>query len=125
VVLVVFWGIRCRRCLDELPEVQKLHELYAERGLKVVAIHSQKHDKAKSYVAEQKYTFPVGLISGQRLFENYLVRGLPACYLIDKEGHIVWGPERDLPSRLQVEALLAGQKLTPATEPVRTSPATP
>jgi hypothetical protein len=38
--LVVFWGIRCGPCLEELPEVQKLHELYAERGLKVVAIHT-------------------------------------------------------------------------------------
>jgi len=127
VVLVVFWGIRCGRCLEELPQVQKLHELYSKPGLKVVAIHSQKeHDKAKSYLAEQKYTFPLGLVSGKdEVFKKYLVRSLPACYLIDSEGYIVSGPRKDVPSRQQVEALLAGHKLTSATEPSPTAPAAP
>jgi thiol-disulfide isomerase/thioredoxin len=109
VVLVVFWGIRCGPCLRELPEVQKLHELYGERGLKIVAIHTQRqHDKAKAYLAEQKYAFPAALLLQGSLCDQYLVRGLPASFLIDKQGHILRGPEHELPSREQIETLLAG-----------------
>jgi hypothetical protein len=72
---------------------------------------------------EQKFTFPAGLLARRTLCDDYLVRGLPASYLIDKEAHIVLGPEHELPSRQTIEALLAGQKLAAAAEPVRTSSA--
>jgi len=103
VVLVVFWGIRCGPCLNELPEVQKLHELFAELGLRIVAIHSQReHDKAKAYLVEHKYTFPAGLLSEPTLCDNYRVCALPSCYLIDKKGHTAFGPEKDLPFKQQI-----------------------
>jgi hypothetical protein len=90
--------------------------------LKVVTIHTQQqHDRAKAHLVEQKYTFPAGLLARRTLCDDYLVRGLPASFLIDKEAHIVLGPERELPSRQTIEALLAGQKLPAATGPVRTN----
>jgi len=115
VMLLAFWGIRCEPCLAELPELQKLHDQYARRGLTVLAIHTQSNPQAaREHVEQQGYSFPVGLAAGKETFSGYLVRGLPCCFLIDRQGRLVQGPSRTLPTSDQIESLLAscdgGQK---------------
>ena len=38
VVLIDFWGVWCRPCLDALPEVRDWQETYADRGLVIVGV---------------------------------------------------------------------------------------
>src|SRR2546428_9279027 len=42
VTLINYWFSRCRPCLDEIPELKKLYNLYHTRGFEIINISSDK-----------------------------------------------------------------------------------
>jgi thiol-disulfide isomerase/thioredoxin len=90
VVLLNFWATWCPPCRAEMPSIEKLYQLYRERGL----------------------TFPILLNPEGDVFAQYGVRGLPTSYVLDRRGRIVSGEvgARDwsaAAAREAVERLLA------------------
>jgi hypothetical protein len=109
VVLIDFWGLQCQPCLDSFPVVQGIYDKYRSRGMEVVAIHAQHTAESgiKTFLLEDRYTFPVGQ-GNSRLCREFWVCVLPSYYLVDRQGRLVWGPERGLPDEALLEQLLAG-----------------
>jgi len=88
VVVMEFWSTWCVYCKESLPEVQKLHERYKDRGLKVVAICCwDKTEKAGATAKAMRLSFDT-LVDGDQVAEDYLVAGLPTYYVIDAQGKI-------------------------------------
>ncbi|HEX8819681.1 MAG TPA: redoxin domain-containing protein [Archangium sp.] len=93
VVLVNLWATWCEPCRFELPELAALHERHAARGLRVVGVSVDARRTAsevRDFVARRKlpYTFwhdPEDRISGA-----FGVTTLPASFLVDRQGTIVW-----------------------------------
>lgn len=106
IVLLDFWGAWCGPCRKKLPDTQKVYDKFKGQGLVVIGIHSSfGTEKTASFLAENNYTFPTGIDTGH-IAKDYGVSGWPTCFLIDKEGRLVWGPRHALPSENQIEALL-------------------
>lgn len=106
VILLDFWGVWCGPCRYWLPHTQQLYDKYNKMGLEVVGIHSyKKSETADQFLTENNYTFLVGIDTGDTA-HNYAVTAWPTYYLIDKKGHLVWGPEHKPPSDKQIESLL-------------------
>lgn len=106
VILLDFWGVWCNPCLELLPHTQELYAEYNKMGLEVIGIHSSfRTDKTAKFLSENNISFSIGVDSGSTA-NNYIVTGWPTYYLIDKDGYVAWGPEHDVPSDEQIEALL-------------------
>jgi len=116
VVLLDFWATWCLPCRKSMPELQALHEKYAERGLAVVGISIDQGDpgRVKRFVAARRLTYPIAVDSEQNAaWEAFHVKAVPAAYLIDRGGRIVaqWTGSPANPKDLErmVEELLAAK----------------
>jgi thiol-disulfide isomerase/thioredoxin len=90
-VVVQIWASWCPFCGAQNPHVQKLHEAYSGRGLKVLAFSiDQTEQAAKEYLAKHGYTFNVAMRSSDvdRWFGRN--RTLPETYVVDSKGRVAF-----------------------------------
>lgn len=89
VVLLEFWATWCPPCRASVPGIERLHEAYGGKGLKVLAVSLDEGgvDKVKEFVTEHKITYTV-LKGTDEVSTKYRVRMIPATYLLDKQGVI-------------------------------------
>ncbi len=90
VVFLNFWATWCVPCRLEMPAMERLYREFKGQGLVVLAVNLQEGPRAvRAFIRELKLTFPVVLDPKGEAATKYLVRGLPATYLIDRNQIIV------------------------------------
>lgn len=102
VVMLDFWGYWCGNCLAAMPDLMKLHDKYADKGLTIIAIHDDSTESIaemdkklvqtrKGYWRGRDLPFLVALDGGGRdsgTIAEYGIRSYPTTILIDKAGNI-------------------------------------
>ncbi|WP_334073334.1 MULTISPECIES: TlpA disulfide reductase family protein [Paenibacillus] len=89
-LLLNFWASWCDPCKEEAPDLVKLADKYSDT-LDVLAVNVtfyDKLDKAKAFVKEYGYTFPVLLDEKEEVYRKYNGIAFPTNVLIDKDGKI-------------------------------------
>lgn len=93
VVLLNLWATWCVPCRTETPYLQELFEEYEDQGFRVVGISLDTGDAADQvarFVEEFGVTYTILHDPQMRGMELYQVPGLPATFMIDREGTIRW-----------------------------------
>jgi len=93
VVLLNLWATWCVPCRTETPYLQELSEQYGDQGFHVVGISLDTGDAAdqvEMFVEEYGVTYTILHDPQMRGMELYQVPGLPATFMIDREGTIRW-----------------------------------
>jgi len=92
VVLLDFWATWCGPCRLAMPEVQKLHERFKDKGVAVFGVNvgerSPRADPVK-FAKSKGYTYGQ-LLGGAAAARDYHVRGIPTFYVIGKDGKILY-----------------------------------
>ena len=91
VVLLNLWATWCGPCEWEMPSIQALHNDFAGAGLKVVAVAVDDpgfEQRVRDFVARKGLTFEILSEGTGRIEADYEARGIPATYLIGKDGLI-------------------------------------
>ncbi|MEM1444091.1 MAG: TlpA disulfide reductase family protein, partial [Verrucomicrobiota bacterium] len=93
VILVDFWATWCGPCVAEMPHVIGTYKKYKEAGFEVIGI-SLDSDKAAldEFVAEYEMAWPQyfdGKGWDNDLAKEFGIKGIPATFLIGKDGKIV------------------------------------
>ena len=128
VVVLVFWGGWSRPCLQTMPKLIELHDVYADQGLKIIAIHDNSVNSAAEleneigearqlYWGRRDLPFPVGIDSGQKrgaVHETYGVGEWPTTVVIDRHGKVAgklspWGELQQALPKLLSESRSAGR----------------
>ncbi len=96
-ILLNFMATWCMWCRKEMPHLQKLHNLFKDKNLVIIAVFSDREGEraVKPFIKKSGYTFtensgtynsalldPTGRVTSQ-----YRVTGTPTTYLIDKSGN--------------------------------------
>ena len=94
VVLLDFWASWCRPCRAENPNVVRMYNKYAEKGFEIFSVSLDKSHEAWVKAIENDGLVWENHVSDLRFWQSeaaatYDVKGIPATFLLDKEGKIV------------------------------------
>lgn len=95
VILLNIWASWCTGCQAEMPELLNLQDEYKAKGLSIVAVSvDSSKDKAVEFLKKleeknkMKINFIVPYDKEKAITKDYKPRGMPASYLIDKNGKL-------------------------------------
>lgn len=92
VVLLDFWATWCAPCRKSMPELQALHDKYADRGFTVVGVSIDEGgpSKVRRYVTSRKIRYPIALDGTKNpAWDAFRVKVVPSAFLLDRQGRIV------------------------------------
>ncbi|TAN46025.1 MAG: TlpA family protein disulfide reductase [Rhodospirillales bacterium] len=110
VTVIRFWADWCPFCKKELTDIEKVWNKNKGKGLLVLAVNAgQGKEKVASFAASLGLTYPVLLDEESRTTRLYGVTGLPATFILDREGRLkakILGAMDEASFRKAVEDLL-------------------
>lgn len=90
VVLLDFWASWCGPCRRSFPWMNDMQTLYAERGLKVVAVNlDQDAGDAAKFLERYPANFTIWYDPKGALAKRYEVQAMPTSVLIDRQGKVI------------------------------------
>ena len=93
VVLLNVWATWCHPCRTEIPELETLHRALADSGLRVVGVSidaAGEDSSVAGFAREYGMTYPVWRDADSRVTNLFAAIGVPATYLIDRDGVLRW-----------------------------------
>jgi thiol-disulfide isomerase/thioredoxin len=120
VVLLDFWATWCMPCRQAMPGIQKLYEKYKGKPVAIFGVNCKERDPKTDPAAMMKsggFTYPL-LLKGDEVADKYLVQGIPAFYVLDREGKILMAQAGlSANGEREIDQLIEKQLATPATAP--------
>ena len=93
VVLLDFWAVWCGPCIAEMPNVKKVYDTYKNEGFDIIGISlDTDENRLRDYLKENEIPWRQ-VFSGKGwespVARQYDIRGIPAPWLIDREGKLI------------------------------------
>jgi peroxiredoxin len=110
-LILNFWATWCPPCREEMPSMQRAHEVVAAEGIAVIAVNvGEDADTIAAFLEDEPVDFPLPMDTDSKVAQHYHMQGLPTTYVIDPQGRLAYramgSREWDAPKLLdQVRAL--------------------
>lgn len=88
VVFINFWASWCQPCRDEMPSLQGLYNHFKDnqKFRMLTVLYKDDYEKAKSFMKDRNYEFPVFMDFEGRSARFYGLTGVPETFIVDKRG---------------------------------------
>ncbi len=113
VVYVDFWASWCQPCRSSFPWLREMQAKYGEQGLTVLMVNEDHERKAaEAFFAELGGDLQIVWDVEGKLAIAYGLEGMPASYLIDRQGklrasHVGFDPKKTAEVETEIKTLLA------------------
>lgn len=105
-VLLVFFATWCPPCRREVPELVKLQNTYADKGLEIIAVSLDNARRVlPRFIKQQKINYTVWHDEMNEGRRAYNVSGIPMNLLINKSGEVTYLGHQP-PSAGEIKAVL-------------------
>lgn len=115
-IVLNFWASWCPPCKKEMPDFNEVYQEFNEKVifLMINVTDGQREtvEKAKQYVEDMGYSFPVYFDTEDDASYNYGITSIPTTIFIDEKGDIVAGSQ----GAISKETLLKGIELISSQE---------
>lgn len=91
VIVLDFWASWCAKCASLMPELEKLHQKYKDKGVVVLGVNLLEdgtNDPVK-VMREKGMTYKI-LLKGDAMAAEYGVKSVPAIYVIGADGKVLY-----------------------------------
>jgi len=90
VVFLNFWGTWCTTCVEEMPEIQRLHKMFKDRKFEMLEVSIDNDwPEIHQFYTEHNLDLPTYLDPGHQIAGLYKVNKFPETFLIDGNGNVV------------------------------------
>jgi thiol-disulfide isomerase/thioredoxin len=91
IIVINYWFIGCAPCLKEIPQLNKLVEEYAEKGVIFLAISRMDTKKQiEKFVQKKPFYYDI-MADSKVLTEQHFIPLFPTNIIIDKTGNVIFG----------------------------------
>lgn len=85
-VVLNFWATWCIPCKEEMPLIADFEERYAPDLVVLGLNYGERKEMVQDFVEQNEIPFRILLDPSQSTGADYMVRGFPTTYFIDKDG---------------------------------------
>ena len=87
--MINFWEPWCGPCVREMPDLQRLYETYADRGLLILGVYSTQgmEDDVDEVLAETGVSYPILQYCAD--FDSFDSCYVPTTIFVDQQGHVL------------------------------------
>jgi len=130
-VLLEFWATWCATCLEEVPNLNQLQEIFKDKtDLVFVSITDESPEKTKNTLQRVKFNSIVVSDQTKQAFNDFVVdkKGastLPKTFLIDDKGILRWIGEPYLLNDVVITKFLSGEDILATDNSVSSRPPAP
>lgn len=92
VVVMNLWASWCPPCRAEMPDLQRLADADAGRGIAVVGVNEgESPERARAFAGSLGIRFPIWIDGAQQYGRTYAALGLPTTVILDRRGVVLRG----------------------------------
>jgi len=91
-VIVDFWAIYCKSCVEGLDAMKDIYKTYKDRGLVYLAINEdgpRNISKVPGFVKGHQWEYTILYDPKQEVQQLYGIQAIPETFIIDIEGNII------------------------------------
>jgi len=91
VVMVNLWATWCPPCIEEMPSMERLHEVMAGEDFVLLAINAEQNGRTvvPEFLQKTPYTFPILYDDKGVVQKLYGVYKFPESFIVGKNGKVV------------------------------------
>ncbi len=111
--VLIFWGIHCHSCREELPEINKVFHQYKESvNFYTIAVDSSNLSQIKEKRKKLKFDIPI-LVGNRNIIYKFRIYGVPTIYILDKNTEVykvLFGVQDNKKIKKYINELLSSKK---------------
>ena len=110
-VIIDFWAIYCKSCVEGLDAMKGIFAKYKDRGLVFLAIDEdgpRNISKVPGFVKGHQWEYTILYDKNQEVKNLFGIQAIPETYIIDTEGNIIYrhrgykkGDEQEIEEKLE------------------------
>ena len=89
VVVINFWFVACKPCVEEIPELNKLVETYKNKDIVFLGFALDNKKRLNSFLKDTPFEYHI-FPESKEIVANYGINAYPTHIIIDKESNVIF-----------------------------------